>query len=203
MLIILCAYKWRQCAGNIAGIMLVLIVCLHIAMKAPVWHLISRINLIGGSTGWHRYNLIDKAIRHFGEWMLLGCRDTADWGTGLEDITNQYVLEGVNGGFVTLVIFLIIIYEALSTTLRMSIQNRDGKSQILTWCLFTTIMGHSVAFFGVSYFGQIMMWWYMTLAIVGYLIEAKECNRQNVAVIQKVDGEKLRFRDAGCVFNYS
>ena len=36
------------------------IVALDIVMEARVWHLISRIDLAGGSTGWHRYFLIDQ-----------------------------------------------------------------------------------------------------------------------------------------------
>jgi hypothetical protein len=37
--------------------------------------------------------------------MLLGTRDTRSWGLGLEDVTNQYILEGKAAGF-TLVCFV-------------------------------------------------------------------------------------------------
>src|SRR5690606_22804133 len=37
---------------------IVLALCgIHMAMKAPVWHLVARIDLAGGSTGWHWYFL--------------------------------------------------------------------------------------------------------------------------------------------------
>jgi len=172
VLIMLCGYKWRQYTYYAGWGMLGTLIALHIVMKAPVWHLISRINVVGGSTGWHRYNLIDKAINHLGEWMFLGCRSTAHWGWLLGDITNQYILEGVRGGFVTLVLFLAIIYMALRSLLRLSLQYQEHKQQFLVWCIFVTILGHCVAFFGVSYFGQITMLWYMTLAMVGRLSEA-------------------------------
>lgn len=174
VLVLLCGYKWRQYTASAGWGLLASLIALHIVMKAPVWHLISRINVIGGSTGWHRYNLIDKAIKHFGEWIFLGCRSTAHWGWGLSDITNQYVLEGVRGGFITLALFLVMIYTALRILLRLFIQHQEHKQQFLAWCLFVAILGHCVAFFGVSYFGQIMMWWYMTLAMVGFLNEGKE-----------------------------
>jgi hypothetical protein len=180
VLIILCAYRWRKymvCAGW--GLFASL-VALHIVMKAPVWHLISRIGVVGGSTGWHRYILIDKAISHFGEWMFLGCRSTAHWGWGLTDLTNQYVIEGVRGGFVTLALFLVMIYMALRILLRLSIQHQEHKQQFLAWCLFVAIIGHCVAFLGVSYFGQIMMWWYMTLAAVSFLYDDKKRGRRIV-----------------------
>jgi hypothetical protein len=174
VLIILCGYRWREytvCAGW--GLFASL-VALHIVMQAPVWHLISRIGVVGGSTGWHRFILIDKAITHFGEWAFLGCRTTAHWGQGLRDVTNQYILEGVRGGFVTLALFLVMIYMALRILLRLSLQKKEHKQQFLAWCLFVAIIGHCVAFLGVSYFGQIMMWWYMILAMVGCLYESKE-----------------------------
>jgi hypothetical protein len=177
VLVLLRGYKWRKYTASAGWGILVSLVVLHIVMKAPVWHLISRIGVVGGSTGWHRYILIDRAISHFGEWAFLGCRSTAHWGWGLTDITNQYILEGVRGGFVTLVLFLVMIYMALKTLLRLSLQNQEHKQQFLIWCLFVAILGHCIAFFGVSYFGQIMVLWYMTLAMVSFLYDDKKRGR--------------------------
>jgi hypothetical protein len=180
VIIILCGYRWRGYTACAGWGLFASLVALHIVMRAPVWHLISRIGVVGGSTGWHRFNLIDKAIRHFGEWMFLGCRSTAHWGRGLSDITNQYILEGVRGGFVTLALFLVVIYMSLRILLRLSLQRQGHEQQFLTWCLIVTILGHCVAFLGVSYFGQIMMWWYMTLAVVGFLYEDRKHGRRIV-----------------------
>jgi hypothetical protein len=167
VLIILCGYRWREYTACAGWGLFASLVALHIVMNAPVWHLISRIGVVGGSTGWHRFNLIDKAIRHFGEWLFLGCRSTAHWGLGLSDITNQYILEGVRGGFITLALFLVMIYMALRTILRLSIRHQQSKQRFLAWCLFVAILGHCVAFLGVSYFGQIMILLYLNFAIVG------------------------------------
>src|SRR6185437_7969994 len=41
---------------------------LHLVMKAPVWALIGRIDLAGGSISWHRFALVDHFINHFSEW---------------------------------------------------------------------------------------------------------------------------------------
>ena len=180
VLILLCAYRWRKYAACAGWGILASLIALHIVMQAPVWHLISRIGVVGGSTGWHRYILIDNAISHFGEWMFFGCRSTAHWGWGLWDITNQYILEGVRGGFVTLALFLVMIYMALRTLLRLSLQQQEQKQRFLAWCLFVAILGHCVSFLGVSYFGQIMMWWYMTLAVVSFLYDDKKRGRRIV-----------------------
>jgi hypothetical protein len=167
VLIMLCGYRWREYAACAGWGLFASLIALHIVMQAPVWHLISRIGVVGGSTGWHRFYLIDQAIRHFGEWLFLGCRSTAHWGPGMRDITNQYILEAVRGGFVTLALFLVMIYMALRTVLHLSIRHQQPKQRFLAWCLFVAILGHCVAFLGVSYFGQIMILLYLNFAIVG------------------------------------
>ena len=180
VLILLCGYRWRRYTACAGWGLFASLVALHIVMQAPVWHLISRIGVVGGSTGWHRFYLIDQAINHFGEWLFLGCRSTAHWGRGLSDITNHYIREGVNGGFVTLALLLVMLYMALRTLLRLSLPNQKHKQQFLAWCLFVAVLGHCVAFFGVSYFGQITMLWYMTLAMVSFLYDDKKRGRRIV-----------------------
>jgi hypothetical protein len=166
------AFKWRQYTSVAWKIFLLSLVALHIVMKAPVWHLIARFNIVTGSTGWHRYSLIDQAIKHFSEWALLGTRSTEHWGWLHSDITNQYILEGVRGGFVTLALFLIMIYMALKTLLRVSLQKHD--QQFLAWCIYVAVIGHCVAFFGVSYYGQIMMWWFLLLGIISFITDSEK-----------------------------
>ena len=166
-------WKYRSYGGTIALGIGAMIFALHVVMEAPVWHLISRVNVFSGSTGWHRYFLIDQAVNHFGEWMFLGCKSTAHWGRGLTDITNQYILEGIRGGLITLVLFLVMIYMALRITGICSMKSRSREKRILCWGFCVSILGHCVSFFGVSYFGQIMLLLYFTLAIVSFL-EDKE-----------------------------
>ncbi len=144
---------------------------LHLVMRAPVWHLLSRVDVICGSDGWHRYHLVDEAIRHFKEWALLGCRSTEHWGWGLLDVTNEYIFEGVRGGFATLVLLLVILFIGFKVILRCSLQENAQSRRILSWCFFVSLFGHSIAFMAVSYFGQIMMLWYMMLAIIGFMSE--------------------------------
>lgn len=139
---------------------------LHIVMKAPVWHLISRVDLVGGSTGWHRYHLIDQAINHVGEWCLIGTRSTAHWGGGLADVTNQYVLQAVQGGALKLCLFLAIIALAFGGIgQRRQMVEGQPERLVLIWAIGLSLFVHCMVFFAVSYFGQIHMLWYLTLAI--------------------------------------
>ncbi|HSW02333.1 MAG TPA: hypothetical protein VLI39_19370 [Sedimentisphaerales bacterium] len=172
---LLAVYRWRYLTGTAAWCVVGMLVALHVVMKAPVWHLVARVGVVSGSTGWHRYHLIDAAIRHFGEWMLFGTRNTAQWGYGLEDVTNQFILEGVRGGLVTLVLFCAILYMGARAVLHWSQRSKDKDESYLAWGLFVTVIAHCVSFIGVSYFGQITMIWYLLLACLGLFYgKAKE-----------------------------
>ncbi len=158
-------WKFRRYGGLITLGLSSMMFALHVVMNKPVWHLICRIRIISGSTGWHRYLLFDQFVKNIGEWFLLGCRDVEHWGIFRGDITNQYVLEGVRGGAVTLVIFIIMIIQAVRFTGICSIISRNRETRILWWGFCVSILGHCVSFWGVSYFGQIMMLLFFTLAI--------------------------------------
>ncbi|HON91355.1 MAG: hypothetical protein KBI32_13405 [Phycisphaerae bacterium] len=182
---LLAVYKWRSLTRTAAWGIVAMLVALHIVMKAPVWHLVARIGVVSGSTGWHRYNLIDNAIRHFSEWMVLGIRNTGHWGYGLDDITNQFILEGVRGGFVTFVLFCAILYVGARALVRLSLRSREKHESYLAWCTFVTVIAHVISFIGVSYFGQITMIWYLLLASIGFFygkVNERQVARQPVMV---------------------
>jgi hypothetical protein len=146
------------------------LVALHFIMEAPVWHLIARVSAVGGSTGYHRYKLIDRAIENFSEWWLVGTRSTAHWGWGMQDVANQYVYEGVTGGFATLAVFVAIIVVSFKFIGRaVQASEHDRRRLILSWALGVSLWVHCMVFVGISYFGQIVMIWYLTLALIGSL----------------------------------
>lgn len=150
-----------------------LLVMLHMVMKAPVWHLISRIQITAGNTGHHRFMLIDSTIRRFDEWALLGTRTTAHWFWGGQDVTNQYVLEAVTGGGITLALFvlmLVLAFRMVGVCWRSASGSRAGM--LAAWSIGVTLFVHCTNFIGVSYFGQATPLWYMHLAIVASMYEA-------------------------------
>lgn len=143
------------------------LVSIQIAWANPVWALLARVKVFGGSTGWYRYWLLDNFIRHIDEWGLLGIRSTAGWGRGLWDVTDAYVRIGVDGGLITLVVFVMIIAESYKlvghTTTRM---NSHPAAQKAVWTLGAALTGHAAGFFGVNYWDQNMVVWYLLLAII-------------------------------------
>lgn len=176
MAVVVGALAWhvRSHLRTIRWGILGMLVLLHIVMNKPVWHLIARIDLVGGSTGWHRYFLIDRAIAHFPEWALLGTRSTAHWGQGLYDITNEYVLHGIRGGALSLALFIALIVLAFRNAGRLRrFVAGDAFASALAWGLGVMMLGHVISFIGASYFGQIDLVWYLPLAALASLVPAR------------------------------
>ncbi len=156
----------RRSMGAVKWGVVAMLVLLQIVMKAPVWALIARVGVVGGSTGYHRFALLDNFIRRFGEWFLLGTRSTAHWGWGLQDVTNQYVRIGVNGGIVTLLLFLSIIYFCYKAIHKSLLSFTERWQKYTAWALGSALFAHLVSFIGVSYFDQIIVSWYLLLAMI-------------------------------------
>ncbi len=165
---------------------LLLIVALHVYMKAPVWHLISRIDLAGGSTGYHRYLLIDRAIANFDEWFLLGSDSTAHWGHQMFDITNEYILVGLRGGILALGVFIAILTVCFASTGRLlALFQRRRALLILSWALGVSLFSHGIMFLAVSYFGQIIMLWALLIAMIGSLDQQVPAERARMRRLRK------------------
>lgn len=164
-------YQYRHYGRYMAISFFGALAALHIVMQGPVWHLLSRIQFVGGSTGWHRYILIDAAIRHFSEWMFLGTNSTAHWGPQLFDVTNQFILEGVRGGALTLGLFIAVLVLAVQVTGAYSLRTTHRDQKWLSWALCTSILGHCIMFLGLGYFGQVQILLYMTFGFAAFVYE--------------------------------
>jgi len=143
------------------------IIGLHIVMKAPVWSLIGRIDIVGGSSSSHRSRLISKAIEYFHEWWMLGTYGSGHWGWGLEDVTNWYVRHCINGGLLYFVLFITIIALSFKTIGRTVRTIKDQPDlQKFVWAMGACLFSHAVSFIGVSYFGQMVFFWFLIIAMI-------------------------------------
>lgn len=167
---------------------LITLITLHVGMKAPVWHLVSRIDFVGGSTGYHRYLLIDQAIQRFSEWWLFGALSTAHWGWFLFDTANMYVNEAVRGGISTLVLFVLVIVVAFRDVGRIIDNTSLSSLQIFGWALGVSLFTHCIVFIAVSYFGQIIVVWFMLLACIGSLSPSSKIP-DNVVVTSRTESQ--------------
>jgi hypothetical protein len=152
------------------------LITLAVAMKAPVYYLIARIDLTGGSTGWHRAALIESAIRHIDEWWWAGTDYTRHWmPTGVSwspehtDITNEYLNMGVIGGLPLMTLFIATLAVAFIFVGRLQQGSNDvpGETRFMVWGFGAALFAHTVSFISVSYFDQSILFVYMTLAAIG------------------------------------
>jgi hypothetical protein len=138
---------------------------LHMVMKAPVWFVIARLSAYDSSTGWHRSFVIDQSLHHFGEWWLAGVKSTESW--DVEDITNEFVMTGIEGGVFTLICFnLMIWYAFVAAGKRTKAVFRDRVPSWIAWGLACSLFVHFSNFIGLCYFGQARMEWYLCLALI-------------------------------------
>jgi hypothetical protein len=174
---VIALYLWRvrDHMRALRWLLLLGLISLHLIMKAPVWALVARIDLTGSSSGYHRYMLVDNFIRHFGDWWLLGVKDYNNWGWDMWDLSNQYVAYGLTGGLVTLVFFIAVICRAFSALgqARRQVAGQQGHEWLL-WCLGAALFSHVVAYFGIGYFDQIQVAWYLILSMICATVASME-----------------------------
>ena len=159
----LALWRFRTSIGWIRRMAITGIVCLHIIMPWPVWYLMARVDLAGGSTGWHRAELITASITYLDEWWLIGTEITRHWMPyGIEwsedktDITNHYLAMGVNGGLLLMFLFIAIlvrIFQMLGRHIRI-LRNAKNPDEFTLWCVGATMFAHTFTFISVSYFDQ-------------------------------------------------
>jgi hypothetical protein len=148
------------------GLMLML-VGLHMVMKAPVWALIARIDLTGSSSGDQRYMLVDMTIKRFSDWWLLGAKDYPTWGWGSWDLVNQFVAVALTGGLLTLIFYVAIFARSFGAIGKArKLVTGDRGQEWLLWCLGSALFATVVAHFGINYMAQLIMGFFPLVACI-------------------------------------
>ncbi|HXW56428.1 MAG TPA: hypothetical protein VEJ67_11805 [Candidatus Cybelea sp.] len=163
----LCFWPFRKQMRMVRWGIVAAIIGLQMVMKAPFWWVIQHLDVVGGSSGWHRGELVDLFIRHFFDWWLIGTSNNALWGHMTWDICNQFVAEGESGGLVTFSLFvgmIVVCFKWLGKA-RKSAEG-DSKQEWYFWALATALFSHVVAYFGISYFDQTRFSWYALLVMI-------------------------------------
>ena len=172
------------------------LIFLHLIMKGPVWHLISRVSAVGGSTGYYRYELIDATINHFSEWWLVGTSSTAHWFWNATDLTNQIVKVCADGGILLLIIYISIITVAFATVgLVWRRERRDKPKVMMAWALGVSLFAMCMSFIGVAVWGQLLIIWYMLLAMIACIGNATDSASEKPIVLQADDNVDLIIKD--------
>jgi hypothetical protein len=147
----------------------------EILMTRPAYYLISKIDLTGSSTGWHRSRLIESALKHLSEWWAFGTDKTGHWmpytldATGQHaDITNYYLFIGVIGGLPAMLLLVAIIWRAF-VWVGDSVRTASGALQeyrFMIWCLGAGLFAHAGTSLSVAYFDQSMTFFWLNIGVI-------------------------------------
>lgn len=158
--------RWLAVAGY---------VLLDLLMNVAPYYLIARIDVAGGSTGWHRAALISAAIEHVDEWWLAGTDVTRHWmptGTSWSaehaDITNHYIHMGVLGGLLLMLLFIAVLWKGFAGVGRYVTEKSEAAEpeRYFVWALGASLFAHAATSLSVSYFDQSFLFLYLTLAAI-------------------------------------
>lgn len=163
----ICLWPIRKKMRNLRWGLVIAILLLAMVMKAPVWFLIAHIDLTGGSSGYHRAELVDQFIRHFSDWWLVGTKDASTWGWDMWDVQNQYVDAGETGGLAGFVFFIALISRSFARlgNARKCV-NGDKNQEWYLWFLGAALFANCLAFIGSNYFDQTRISWFLLLVII-------------------------------------
>jgi O-antigen ligase len=174
----LALWKVRGRLRAIRWLAVFLVVALSILMNDPVYFLMGRIDITGGSTGYFRAQLIRSGIDHLSEWWFAGTDHTRHWmPTGITadpnhtDMTNYYLQMGVWGGLPLILLFvwmLVAAFLRIGKALRTNL-GAPVNQQFLIWSLGSILFGHATTFWSISYFDQTIVFLCLVLACIGSL----------------------------------
>ncbi len=165
-------WPFRNSIRAVRWTCVVVMIGLQVTMENPIWHGITRLAVIDGSSAYHRYLLIDQFLRHVGDWWLLGTRSSGTWGWMMWDTSNQYVNIGVTGGLATLVLFLNLLGTCWRELARSRVVcKKDLNTQWLLWGLTCTLFSQAIAFLSVTYFDQTVIVFYALLAMISMAVD--------------------------------
>lgn len=136
-------------------------------MTSPVWHIIADLSLSKDSSSDHRYELVNQCIIHFSDWALYGTKNYGSWGWDMWDLSNQYVGTAETAGLIPLIVFvaiLVIGFRYIGKARRYHDGEKD--QEFFVWAIGGSFFANVVGFFGIQYWDQVIVAWYMVLAIV-------------------------------------
>ncbi len=146
------------------------------------WFLMASLDLVGGSTGWHRAKLIDQAYYYLDEWWLFGTDYTRHWmssgvrwNPNMVDLTNYYIHLGVTGGLgLTLSLMGILWISFAMLRERMNELRENGDpDEIILWCVGGALATHAAGFVAISYFDQMYVFFYILVGAIPGLVDSQ------------------------------
>lgn len=192
ILFCLALWKVRNHLHSIRWIVLMAVMVLDAIMKDPVYFLMARIDIAGGSTGYHRAQLIRSSIEHLNEWWLAGTDYTRHWmATGIyanpnhTDMTNHLLQMGVWGGLPLMFLYIMVLVSGFAIVGKALRENESAsvEHRFLIWTLGAILFGHVCNFFSISLFDQSVIFFYLILACIGAIQAGKRLSPAKAPII--------------------
>lgn len=169
-LAVMSAYPLRRWVGAMKWGVILMYVAMDLVMNRPAYYVMTRMDVTGGSTGWHRARLIQSAFQHLEEWWLFGTDHTRNWmPTGVPwssqhtDITSHYLAMGVDGGVLLMALFVAILVVGFSNVGRALKAERQPRDLLVAWSTGAALCVHALTCVYVSYFDNSILFLYLTL----------------------------------------
>jgi len=150
----------------------------EILMTRPAYYLISKIDLTGSSTGWHRSRLLEMAFSHISEWWAFGTDYTVHWmglavddAGKMSDITNYYLWMGVVGGLPAMLLLIAILWRAFVWVGKSvhSVPPELHEYRFLIWCLGAGLLAHAMTSLSMGYPDQSVTFFWMNVGAISSL----------------------------------
>ena len=196
-------WKMRSHLQLVRWTALVGICALQIVMKDPVYFLMARIDITGGSQGWYRAQLIRSSLQHLDEWWLAGTDYTRHWmvsgipaNANNTDITNHLLAMGVLGGLPLLAVFVAVLVSAFRAVGRAmrQLEGQPSRRQFLAWTLGAILFAHVANFWAISLFDQSVVFLYLTFATIAAALVPERVAAGEAVVTPAVKNKELRVR---------
>jgi hypothetical protein len=190
IVVALIAWHAREHMRLVQGTALVGILALSVVMKDPVYFLVARIDITGGSQGYFRAQLIRSSIEHFSEWWLAGTDYTRHWmASGIyantihTDITNHLLWMGVLGGLPLLLAFVALLICAFRDVGRGMRAHalQSASDRFVIWTLGALLFGFFTTFWSISLFDQSIIFFWLVVAATQTLAHRPVPARESAA----------------------
>jgi hypothetical protein len=179
------AVRWSLVAGVLA---------LAALMNDPVYFVMARIDISGGSQGYFRAQLIRSSIEHLSEWWATGTDYTRHWmPSGIvandrhTDMTNHFLQMGVMGGLVLAAAFvcvLVLSFRDVGRGLRAN-PAAPHDERILIWSLGALLVGYFMTFWSISLFDHSIVFYNLVLASIQAVVPVARRAAQPAAVARQ------------------
>lgn len=178
----LALWRYRSRLTTIRWVALCFLLLMHTVMQDPVYFLMAKIDVVGGSTGWHRARLIQASLEHFDEWWLAGTDRTIHWmPTGIlandqhTDLTNHFLAMGVMGGLPLLIPFALAVCVLMCRVDRAvrAPAEISERNQFLAWSAGALIFAHAANFLSAHLFDQSIASFMLLFSCAGVIGQQK------------------------------